>query len=115
MCVLASSSCASNLWVERHIVPVTCLSYPWVHLVLNLRLAAVWLNYHLAWRVAALACGVTTSSCARTLWDERHSVPEACLSHPWFDLVLSLRLTDVWLSSLFALSLRCCGHLTIAI
>ena len=83
-CGLASSSCASNLWVERHSVglPVTCLSHPWVHLVLSLRLAAIWLSHHLAWRVAALACGLTTSSCASTLWVERHSVPEACLSHP---------------------------------
>ena len=33
-------------------------------------------------------------------------MPEARLSHPWVDLVLSLRLAAVWLSSL----LRCpCG------
>ena len=114
-CGLASLSCTSNLWVERHSVPVACLSHPWVHLVLSLRLAAVWLNYHLAWRVAAVACGLATSSYASTHWVERHSVPEACLSHPWFDLVLSLRLADVWLSSLFTLSLWCCGHLTVAI
>ena len=31
-------------------------------------------------------------------------MPEACLSNPWFDLVLYLRLADVWLSSLPALS-----------
>ena len=96
-------------------MPVACLSHTWVHLVLSLRLAAVWLSYHLAWRVAAVVCGLATSSCASTLWVERHSVPEACLSHPWFDLVLSLRLADVWLSSLFALSLLWYGHLTVAI
>ena len=93
-CGLASSSCASNLWLGRYSVPVACLSHPWVHLVLSLRLAAVWLSYHLARRVASVACGLTTSSCTSTLWVEGHSVPEACLSHPWFDLVLSLRLAD---------------------
>ena len=55
---------------------------------------------HLAWMIAAVACGLATLSCASTLWVERHSVPEACLSHPWVDLVLSLRLAVVWLSSL---------------
>ena len=55
VCDLVSSSCASNLWVERHSVPVTCLSHSWVPLVLSLRLAAVWLSFHLDWRVAALS------------------------------------------------------------
>ena len=58
---------------------------------------------NLAWMIATVACGLATSSCSNTLWVERHSVPEACLSHPWVDLVLSLSLAAVWLSSL----LRC--------
>ena len=70
---------------------------------------------HLAWMIAAVACGLATSSCTSTLWVERDSVPEACLSHPRVDLVLSLRLATVWLSSLLALSLQCHGHLTVAI
>ena len=53
--------------------------------------------------IAAVACGLAASSCASTLWVERHSVPEAYLPHPWVDLVLSLSLLAVWLSSL----LRC--------
>ena len=55
---------------------------------------------HLAWMIAAVACGLAISSCSGTLWVERHSVPEACLSYPWVDLVLSRRLAAVWLSSL---------------
>ena len=57
-------------------------------------------NCHLAWMIAAVACGLGTLSYASTLWVERHSVPEACLSHPGVALVLSLRLAAVWLSSL---------------
>ena len=53
--------------------------------------------------IAAVACGLAISPCAGTLWVERDSVPEACLSHPLVDLVLSRRLDAVWLSSL----LRC--------
>ena len=40
-------------------------------------------NCHLVWMMAAVACGLAISSCAGTIWVERHSVPEACLSHPW--------------------------------
>ena len=54
-CGLASSSCTSNLWVKRLSVPVTFLSHSWVPLVLSLRLAAVWLSFHLDWSVAALS------------------------------------------------------------
>ena len=42
-------------------------------------------------------------------------MPEACLSSLCFDLVLSLRLADVWLRSLPALLLRCCSLLPVAI
>ena len=114
-CGLASSSCASDLWVEGRSVPMSCLSYPWFPLVLSLRLTAVWLSYLHTWRVAALTCALTTSSCASTLWVEGHSMPEACLSSLCFDLVLSLRLADVWFRSLTALYLRCCSHLPVAI
>ena len=90
--------------LKRHSVPEVCLSHPYVNLVLSLRLAAVWLSFlactvsvvswtpnscHLACMIAAVACGLDTSSCASTLWVECHSVPEACLSHPWVDFVLS--------------------------
>ena len=84
-------------------MPVSCLSHPWVHLVLSLRLAAVWLRFHLVWRVGTLA------------WVEGPSVPVACLPIPWVAMVLGLRLDDVWLSSLPALFLRCRSHLTVAI
>ena len=109
------SSCANNLWVEGRNVPMSCLSYPWFPLVLSLRLTAVWLSYLRTWRVAALTCALSTSSCASTLWVEGHSMPEACLSSLCFDLVLSLRLADVWLCSLPALYLRCCSYFPVAI
>ena len=94
---LAPSSCSSTLWVERRSVPEACLPHPWVALVLSLSLLAVWLSSllllslrcrrhltgHLAWMIAAVACGLVPSSCASALWVERHSVPEACLPHPW--------------------------------
>ena len=40
-------------------------------------------NCHLAWMIAAVACGLAPSSCASCLWVERHSVPVACLPLPW--------------------------------
>ena len=97
-------------------------------MVLSLSLLAVWLSSlfalslrglrhltsRLARMIAAVACGLALSSCTSTLWVERHSVPEACLPHPWVALVLSLSLLDVWLSSLLALSLQWRGYLTIA-
>ena len=109
------SSCANNLWVEGRSVPMSCLSYPWFPLVLSLRLTAVWLSYLRTWRVAALTCALTTTSCASTLWVEGHGIPEACLSSFCFDLVLSLRLADVRVHSLLALYLQCCSHLPVAI
>ena len=69
---------------------------------------------HLAWVIAAVVCGLPSSSCASDLWVVSHSVPVACLSPPWVVLVLSLRLAAVWLSSLPAWSLWCRVHLTVA-
>ena len=66
-------------------------------------------------RIFSVIVGLATSSCASTLWVERHSVPEACLSHPWVVLVLSFRLVTAWLSFLLVLSLQCRVHLIVAI
>ena len=73
-------------------------------LVLSLGIAAVWLSFlacsvpavswtpdscHLAWMIDTVACVLSSTSCASTLWVDRHSVPWACLPHPW--------VTHLWL------------------
>ena len=67
-------------------------------MVLSLGQSAVWISFlacavpavswtpdscRLAWMIDAVACGLSSSSCASTLWVDRHSVPWACLPHPW--------------------------------
>ena len=51
---------------------------------------------HLAWLIAAVACGLAPSSCASNLWVDRHSVPWACLSHPWVAYLWLDRCSCLW-------------------
>ena len=37
----------------------------------------------LAWMIDTVACGLSPSSCTSTLLVDKHSVPWACLPHPW--------------------------------
>ena len=67
-------------------------------MVLSLGQSAVWLSFlaravpavswtpdicHLAGMIDAVACGLSSSSSASTLWVDRHSMPWACLPYPW--------------------------------
>ena len=67
-------------------------------LVLSLGMPSVWLSSllalslrclghltscHLAWMIDTVACGLSSSSCASTLWVDRHSEPWAGLPHHW--------------------------------
>ena len=67
-------------------------------MVLSLGQSASWLSFlacavpavswtpdscHLTWIIDAVACGLSSSSCASNLWVDRHSVHWACLPHPW--------------------------------
>ena len=71
-------------------------------MVLSFGQSAVWLSFlacavptvswtpdscHLAGMIDTIACGLSSSSCPSTLWVDRHSVPWACLPHPWVDMV----------------------------
>ena len=55
---------------------------------------------HLSWMIAAVACGLAPSSCASTLWVDRHSVPWACLSHPWVDFIALMAVFVGWVALL---------------
>ena len=129
-CGLATSSCASNLWVEWHRVPVglsisslgclgsesqafCCSTQFLVCIVPTVSLMPD--SGHLSWVLAAVACGLASSSGISSFRLSGIEYRLVCLSPPWVVLVWSLRLSAVRLSSLSALSLQCRWLLTVDI
>ena len=76
--------------VEEHCL-VLCLGVPavWLGFLAYAVPAVSWEldSYLLAWMIDAVAGGLSSSSCANTLWVDRRCVPWACLPHPWFSFL----------------------------